>query len=337
MRSGVSFDVATTSDDLDRWIPGADRHGKQPDSVTVPIKALRASDSPRLGGEDTSHVRLLAESGATLPPILVHRGTMRVIDGMHRLRAAERRGDDTIRITFFDGSEQDAFLVGLAENVRHGLPLSLADRKAAATRVITFHPEWSDRAVASIAGLSHKTVGVIRRRLAGEIPQSDRRVGRDGHMHPVAGTVQGRRIAGQVIADNPTASLRHIANVARISTETARDVRARVREGRDPALPARRSPAAPAAFTGSPSDAPPDAAVRHLASQPGVLQNLRGDPTLRFSSTGRALLRLFALHTMPTDGWSALADVIPPHRRQAVADAANECARAWEMFAEQLE
>jgi hypothetical protein len=39
------------------------------------------------------HALLLAESEAALPPIIVHRLTVRVVDGMHRLRAAQEWGE----------------------------------------------------------------------------------------------------------------------------------------------------------------------------------------------------------------------------------------------------
>ena len=67
------------------------------DPVTVPVSSLLSGDSPRLAGENLEHVQLLAVVQG-LPPILVHRSTMRVIDGMHRLRAAKLRGDETIAV-----------------------------------------------------------------------------------------------------------------------------------------------------------------------------------------------------------------------------------------------
>ncbi|MGH8879883.1 MAG: hypothetical protein ACRD0P_21450, partial [Stackebrandtia sp.] len=54
----------------------------------VRIALLRPADSPRLDGENSEHTQMLAESSEKLPPILVHRQTMRVIDGVHRLSAA---------------------------------------------------------------------------------------------------------------------------------------------------------------------------------------------------------------------------------------------------------
>ncbi|RQX33168.1 hypothetical protein DLJ57_19775, partial [Micromonospora chalcea] len=131
---------------------------------TVPVSALLPGDSPRLAGENVEHIRLLAAMH-DLPPILVQRGTMRVIDGMHRLRAAKLRGDETVRVTFFDGDDAAAFLLSVDANIKHGLPLSRADREAAATRILRLYPQWSDRAVAAAAGLSPTTVSGIRRRL----------------------------------------------------------------------------------------------------------------------------------------------------------------------------
>ena len=56
------------------------------------------------------HIRSLAELQDELPPILVHRTTMRVIDGMHRLKAAILRGERTIEATFYDGDDAEAFV-----------------------------------------------------------------------------------------------------------------------------------------------------------------------------------------------------------------------------------
>ena len=96
---------------------------------TVEIGSLAPADSPRLAGEDGEHAARLAETPDELPPILVHRPTMRVIDGMHRLQAARLRGRETIETEFFDGSAEDAFIQAVTVNTRHGLPLTLADRR----------------------------------------------------------------------------------------------------------------------------------------------------------------------------------------------------------------
>ncbi|MEV0372122.1 hypothetical protein AB0I10_20205 [Streptomyces sp. NPDC050636] len=76
----------------------ADREGNQGQGPTamVPIIALRPADSPRTAGESSDHVRKLAELTTPLPPIVVHRPTMRVVDGMHRVRAAVLRGEEYV-------------------------------------------------------------------------------------------------------------------------------------------------------------------------------------------------------------------------------------------------
>ena len=61
---------------------------------------------------------------------------MRVVDGMHRLLAALLNGRQTIEAELFDGTADEGFLRAVRENVVHGLPLSQADRRAAAARII---------------------------------------------------------------------------------------------------------------------------------------------------------------------------------------------------------
>ena len=81
---------------------------------------------------------------------------------MHRLRAAELQGRDRIDVEYFDGSQEEAFALAVELNVTHGLPLSLADRKAAAARILAGRPQMSYRVVAAMTGLSPKTADVIR-------------------------------------------------------------------------------------------------------------------------------------------------------------------------------
>ena len=121
--------------------------------VRVAVSALREGDSPRLHGHDEAHVARLAEVEDPLPPILVDRATMQVIDGAHRLSVARLKNQATVDVIFFEGSPADAFLVAVKANVAHGLPLSLADRKAAAERIIRSHSHMSDRAIAKVSGL----------------------------------------------------------------------------------------------------------------------------------------------------------------------------------------
>jgi uncharacterized protein YerC len=207
-------------------------------TTTVPIRSLVPSQSLRINGEHTDHVRTLAETDDKLPPIVVHRATMRVIDGMHRLRAAALRGREHIDVEFFEGDEEDAFVLAVELNARHGLPLSHADRAAAVARIINSHRQWSDRAIASVTGVSDKTVASIRRS-SPEFPQSNTRMGRDGRSRPV-NSMEGRMCAAEMITTRPNSSLRQVAKEAGISVGTARDVRKRLEAGQDPVPRQRR-------------------------------------------------------------------------------------------------
>lgn len=88
----------------------------------VPVELLRTGFSPRVDGEDADHIRILAENADNLPPILVHRESMMVIDGAHRLRVSELLGSDHIAARFFDGDQADARLLAVAANIAHGRP-----------------------------------------------------------------------------------------------------------------------------------------------------------------------------------------------------------------------
>jgi ParB-like chromosome segregation protein Spo0J len=59
---------------------------------------------------------------------------MRVVDGVHRLRALELCGVDTIEVVDID--ECDPFIRAVDENVLHSLPLSVDERTVAAFKII---------------------------------------------------------------------------------------------------------------------------------------------------------------------------------------------------------
>ncbi|MET8827959.1 ParB N-terminal domain-containing protein [Streptomyces sp. NPDC004610] len=283
-----------------------------------------------------------------LPPIIVHRASMRVIDGMHRLRAAQLRGRTTIAVTFYDGTEEDAFVLAVESNVRHGLPMSLPDRKRAATRIIATHPQWSDRKIASVTGTSPGTVGDLRRAAeAGSEAVNVPRVGRDGRVRPVD-MAERRRRAGELISANPDLSLRQIARAAGISPETARDVRNRLSRGEEPLLPPR-----PRAVRAEPRDdllkvvpqtACAEQAARHdpaaaspFAEDLSAVNRLKADPALRLNETGRQLLRLLSVHMLPADEWEGIIGTVPPYWGGTVAHLARECAHIWEEVASRVE
>lgn len=318
---------------------------------TILVRALCVDDSLRSEGVDSDHVQALAECAHALPPIVVHRGSMRVIDGVHRMRVAVLRGYEEVEVRFFDGDERSAFVLGIELNVRHGLPVSLADRKAAAERVLGWYPDWSDRAVASKVGLSAKTVSVLRQRIKGGEVGGAVRVGRDGRARPVDRT-RGRLLAGQLIRENPGLSLREIAHRAAISPETVRDVRARLARDEEPVPSRRPSPVTTAATsagqisrtvaevtnTTTKMIASAITETADVVAQPGgVMDVLRRDPSVRFTEQGRMLLRLLDVHALDPGEWARVADSVPTHCLDMVADAASHCLYRWAAFADRLQ
>jgi ParB-like chromosome segregation protein Spo0J len=309
------------------------------DVHTVPLGKLLQADSPRLAGEDEGHTRRLAEIETELPPILVHRSTMRVIDGMHRLRAAMADGRQEIRVRFFDGDEDDAFLHAVRENVTHGLPLTLDDRRAAAQRIIATSPNMSDRAIGRNTGLSDKTISAIRERSSAESAQSSKRVGVDGRTRPLNSS-EGRRRAVELITARPDASLREVAARAGISVGTAHDVRKRMERGEDP-VNSRRSgvraeSSTPDAISGQVMAA--RRAARDIADfdpRP-LLESLIQDPAIRQSESGRGMLRWLHAHVVRGADVDQLVEAVPPHRTDCVVSMAEQCAGVWHRIAVRL-
>ncbi|WP_225987026.1 ParB/RepB/Spo0J family partition protein [Streptomyces spectabilis] len=307
--------------------------------VEVEIEALSTAGSPRLSGADPDHVETLAAVQTPLPPITVHRSTMRVIDGLHRVRAAQACGRTAIAVRFFDGDEADAFVLSVESNIAHGLPLTPTDRKRAARRIITSHPQWSDRMIASVAGIAPGTVAEIRRRAPGRGTAAESRVGQDGRVRPVNGA-EGRRLASEIIAENPDLSLRQVARAACISPETVRDVRNRMMRGEDPQLRRGRRtdfrdgpPSRPHGGFG-PVAVPDRGPVQARAA---IVDRLKADPALRFSETGRMLLRLLTIHTLSPEDWGKIIDRVPPHCGAIVAELATDCAEMWAEFAQRVQ
>jgi ParB-like chromosome segregation protein Spo0J len=313
-------------------------------SVTaVRVDSLVFEGSPRLGGEDEAHIRLLAESSDVLPPITVHRPTLRVIDGVHRVRAAMLNGIEEIDARLLDCDENVAFVLAVQANITHGLPLSQPDRAAAAARILACHPQWSDRAVAAATGLSDKTISRIRNRSTAETPQLNSTLGRDGRLRP-RDSRAGRQRAAAMINDRPEAGLREIARATGLSAATVRDVRRRVDRGEDPVPGKYRRTEMPdsgpvTAVTRAPRRSGGSRAIRIEVptDRRTLLAKLSCDPSLRFSDAGRTTLRWLLHHTVDAAALESLHRGLPDHWAPFVASLARSCAAEWTRLAEQLE
>jgi ParB-like chromosome segregation protein Spo0J len=310
------------------------------DVVKVDVAALYVADSPRTLGENLEHVRMLVSTPDELPPIIVNQATMCVIDGAHRLQAAKLRGDTRISVRYFSGDDGDAFVFAVASNTSHGLPLPLADRKKAAARIMASHQHWADRMIASVVGLSPGTISEIRHSLLEDAGTRVVRIGRDGRARPLDGA-EGRMHAARLISENPTLSLRKVALAAGVSPETARDVKNRLLHGDGP-LPKRygggkRSPEKRAVkYPSCSGDHLAARESRQLGDIPTMLQSLAADPAIRYSESGRSLVRLLRVHLMETKNLERAGANIPPHSRETILLLARECSRMWLDFTKQI-
>ncbi|MFE7462573.1 ParB/RepB/Spo0J family partition protein [Streptomyces sp. NPDC057499] len=307
-------------------------------ATTLPLDALQYADSPRSAGVDPEHVQKLARSTASLPPIVVHWPTLRVVDGVHRVHAARLRGDDRIDVRYFEGSAGDAFVEAVRLNTSRGLPLTRVDRAAAVSRILSTHPHWSDRLIASAAGVTAGTVAAMRKRSTNQGEQLNTRKGRDGKLRPVD-PAEGRRRAGLLLAERPDATLRQIAADAGIALATARDVRERIRRGEDPVPRRFRGPEEATDIGGLAQPTAADVVSGAAEADMGLLiTQLRKDPSLRLTEAGRALLQMLSAPLLlQGDRAHLLVDAVPGHRTASVVRAARGCAQRWLEFAEHLE
>jgi len=229
----IAHTVDMTDPQAIRGMAKAPEKSEDNPAVLMLVRELIIGDTPRMSGENAEHLLALAAVQDELPPIIVHHPTMRVIDGVHRLRVAQSRNDERILARYFHGTEAEVFVLAVRSNIAHGLPLSLTDRRAAAARIIQSHRGWSDRMVASVTGLAAGTVAGIRMTGGGpskdgasqDRPSQDRaRIGLDGRVRPLDGP-ERRMQAARLITENPGITLRQVSQAAGISPETARDVR----------------------------------------------------------------------------------------------------------------
>jgi transposase-like protein len=163
------------------------------------------------------------------------------------------------------------------------------------------------------------------------------RIGLDGRMRRVD-IAERRRLARDLIAKNPGASLTEIAREAGISPTMAHDVRRQLANGHDqitlgrPAteLVVRPKPGHSGHGPASPRPGP----VRQPAV---ILQRLRRDPSLRSSEHGRSLLRWLSAQSAGAEEWAGFLDGLPPHSTSLVQEVARGIAHTWTSFANELE
>lgn len=126
-----------------------------------------------------------------LPPVAVFEINDRflIVDGFHRYASALRGKRQKLRVEVHVGSMADAMDYAALANLRHGLPLSRAERRRVAETRLRLHFDWSDRKHADESALNRDLFARVRKELeaAGQIPANSKRVGADGKTYPSAG------------------------------------------------------------------------------------------------------------------------------------------------------
>ncbi|AYF77982.1 hypothetical protein D7D52_33870 [Nocardia yunnanensis] len=258
--------------------------------VRIPLDRLHIESLVRISGENPRHIDALAQVAGALPPIVVHRPSMTVIDGAHRVRAAQAAGAQWIDAMYFDGDEGEALLLAIRLNRRHGLPLSAADRKAAAKRALSLFPEWSNRMLGEMIGLPERTIAGIRRQphVIGRVHWGRERRTEQRHAGQYCGESTDS-VTRQAIRTDHSSAVPHAhapTQSAHLSTSVAHS---------------------PAAQSASAAGHAPNSAAQHTSSTVAA-----GDPTLwadllhTLPPQSAALLADFARRQ--ADNWAALAD-----------------------------
>jgi len=133
-------------------------------AVRIPIDKVFSDEDyqPRMKGLEEKHVRLLLTSDpGTWPPLVVtpEEGGYAVIDGFHRYEAARRFGLKDLPCQVKPSA---GYPEAFEANIKHGLPLSLEDRKGYARWLYEYErpngERLSYREIGRRCGLSHHTV-----------------------------------------------------------------------------------------------------------------------------------------------------------------------------------
>lgn len=113
----------------------------------------------------------ITENGVLVPIVYDQNGD--IIDGHHRAKIAAELGiiDVPTKTVEIDDEEHGRRLARVHNLARRHL--SRQQRRQLIAEEITADPDRSDRAIGRLLGVDHKTVGSVRRELAGEVPHHE--------------------------------------------------------------------------------------------------------------------------------------------------------------------
>lgn len=322
--------------------------------VELPVGEVGPGPLVRTQRLDLDHVNVLAPNLDDVPPILVRQtGTgWSLIDGHHRLAAAQRTERKAIRAVVVALDDDEALEAAIEANVTHGLPLSASERKAAAKRLIA-STKFADRRIAEICGIDHRTVAALRpaSHPTGENAPVGRSVGGDGKARPASkaeAKAQRERIR-QMLTDHPDLSLTEVARRVGCSPMTAAKVRESMAATPSPAgdtstmvdtddasTDVDTEPARPAlAAVPSPSSDTTVAEILDPCPVPGQWQK---DKRMLATNATRATAQLLdrrLIHTEENEP-ALVAQGVPAELRSAAAREARDAAAFWLALADAL-
>ena len=149
----------------------------------VPLASIRrdprAQPRARLSPETVEAYRAAMALGegepawGTFPAVVLYQegNVYHLADGFHRLAAAEAAGLEQARAEVRAGGLRDAILYSVGANATHGLPRTNEDKRRAVLALLHdgIWSQWSDRAIAQKAAVSHPFVASVRTERAHEV------------------------------------------------------------------------------------------------------------------------------------------------------------------------
>ena len=139
--------------------------GPPPPGEWVPWMSVWIKDgvSPRATNQEA--VERYAAVFAELPPITVQRDTFALIDGRHRLEAAQKAASDFIRIVEADVDDAELAVRAFIANLEHGVAYVLSERVTGLKLLLQAEPyrSMSTNQLAKLVGLNYDTVAKHKR------------------------------------------------------------------------------------------------------------------------------------------------------------------------------
>jgi len=124
------------------------------------------------------------QSGVILPDPIVwlKGGDYLELAGCHTIQAHLVAKRKKIKVKVFEGTEDDALIISLKSNARHGRPLNNKEKEKAVERALVVLPDLSDRELAKLCGVTPPHVKAVSERSG--ISRPERSVGQDGKSYP---------------------------------------------------------------------------------------------------------------------------------------------------------